>query len=636
MDIAVDSVAVLRRARSVLATEAAAIAAVESRVGAPLVAAVQTILNASGRVVVTGIGKSGHVGRKIAATLASTGTPAFFVHPAEASHGDMGMITADDVVIALSNSGEVAEVNALLTPIKRVGARIIAITGNENSTLGTEADITLDAGVSTEACPLGLAPTASTAAAMALGDALAMALLEARGFTAEDFARSHPGGSLGRRLLTHVRDVMRIGTAIPTVALDATVAQALFEITGKGMGMTAVVTPDGAVAGIFTDGDLRRCLPKVSDFSAAKVADFMTVKPVSIGPDELAVEALGKIIHRRSRSAIDALPELQYAGLTPGIFPFPEKVMHIGSLWGATISVEEIKGADTPGEAMEPAPKESPDDLDPEKVLLQFLSGDGMPEVKDKAVQSIASGHESGSAYLLKLAARRSLPLKARVAILDYLTRYAVNAQDKSMINKFYALRRSSAGDRQFVASIDLSLRLLGNAFGRAIATGGTVRYTRAVTTDGYEGLPKETDIITLKQKPYPEYSGADVRTNLKKALKYYHLDPAMAERMQRRVSELLNQPENRESPERNLIFAALGRLYPDKDFYVLKKQGQDAFAKPGYFTTTLRIVTASQRGKSWQIAALQRLWSLSYSEADLIRQIYLRDGKLLQQRMRL
>lgn len=292
MDIAVDSVAILRRARSVLATEAAAIAAVESRVGAALVAAVQTILKANGRVVVTGIGKSGHVGRKIAATLASTGTPAFFVHPAEASHGDMGMITADDVVIALSNSGEVAEVNALLTPIKRVGARIIAITGNENSTLGNEADITLDAGVSAEACPLGLAPTASTAAAMALGDALAMALLEARGFTAEDFARSHPGGSLGRRLLTHVRDVMRTGSAIPTVAADATVAQALFEITGKGMGMTAVVAADGAVAGIFTDGDLRRCLPKVSDFSAAKVADFMTVKPVSIGPDELAVEAV--------------------------------------------------------------------------------------------------------------------------------------------------------------------------------------------------------------------------------------------------------------------------------------------------------------------------------------------------------
>lgn len=299
MDIAVDSVAILRRARSVLATEAAAIAAVEARVGQAMVAAVQTILMARGRVVVTGIGKSGHVGRKLAATLASTGTPAFFVHPAEASHGDMGMITADDVVIALSNSGEVAEVNALLTPIKRVGAKIVAITGNEKSTLATEADIALDAGVSEEACPLGLAPTASTATAMALGDALAMALLEARGFTAEDFARSHPGGSLGRRLLTHVRDVMRTGSAIPTVGPDATLAQALFEITGKGMGMTAVVAADGALRGIFTDGDLRRCLPKVSDFNAAKVADFMTPQPVTIGPDELAVEAVSILEDKR-------------------------------------------------------------------------------------------------------------------------------------------------------------------------------------------------------------------------------------------------------------------------------------------------------------------------------------------------
>jgi len=228
MNIAVDTVAILRRARSVLSTEAAAIAAVEARLAADstaLVSAVQAILAASGRVVVTGIGKSGHVGRKLAATLASTGTPAFFVHPAEASHGDMGMIAAEDVVIALSNSGEVAEVNALLSPIKRVGARIIAITGNEQSTLATEADITLDARVAEEACPLGLAPTASTAAAMALGDALAMALLEARGFTAEDFARSHPGGSLGRKLLTHVRDVMRTGDAVPKVAPDATLAR---------------------------------------------------------------------------------------------------------------------------------------------------------------------------------------------------------------------------------------------------------------------------------------------------------------------------------------------------------------------------------------------------------------------------
>ena len=303
MNIAVDPVAILRRALSVLTTEAAAISAVGSRLsealGRPMVDAVQIILSAPGRVVVTGIGKSGHVGRKLAATLASTGTPAFFVHPAEASHGDMGMIAADDVVIALSNSGEVAEVNALLTPIKRVGAKIIAITGNEQSTLATEADVTLNAGVAEEACPLGLAPTASTAAAMALGDALAMALLEARGFTAEDFARSHPGGSLGRKLLTHVRDVMRTGEAIPTVPLEATLSQALFEITGKGMGMTAVLNPDGTLAGMFTDGDLRRCLPKVSDLNAAKVADFMTVNPITINPDELAVEAVSLLELKR-------------------------------------------------------------------------------------------------------------------------------------------------------------------------------------------------------------------------------------------------------------------------------------------------------------------------------------------------
>ena len=293
MNIAVDAVAILRRAKSVLATEASAIAAMEARLGQPMVDAVQTILAAKGRVVVTGIGKSGHVGRKLAATLASTGTPAFFVHPAEASHGDMGMIALDDVVIALSNSGEVAEVNALLTPIKRVGAKIISITGNEASTLATASDVALDARVAEEACPLGLAPTASTAAAMALGDALAMALLEARGFTAEDFARSHPGGSLGRRLLTHVRDVMRTGSAIPTVPLDATVSQALFEITGKGMGMTAVVNVGGTLVGVFTDGDLRRCLAKIGDFNAARVADFMTAHPVTIAPDALAVDAVG-------------------------------------------------------------------------------------------------------------------------------------------------------------------------------------------------------------------------------------------------------------------------------------------------------------------------------------------------------
>jgi arabinose-5-phosphate isomerase len=299
MNIAVDPVAIVRRARAVLSTEATAIAALDSRIGESLVAAVSLILNASGRVVVTGIGKSGHVGRKLAATLASTGTPAFFVHPAEASHGDLGMISPQDVVIALSNSGEVAELNTLLTPLKRVGAKLIAITGNENSTLAKEADIALDARVDEEACPLGLAPTASTAAAMALGDALAMALLEARGFTAEDFARSHPGGSLGRKLLTHVRDVMRVGDKLPIVTDDATVTQALFEITGKGMGMTAVIASDGALAGIFTDGDLRRCLPKLGNIETARVADFMTRTPLVIGADALAVDAVSLMEEKR-------------------------------------------------------------------------------------------------------------------------------------------------------------------------------------------------------------------------------------------------------------------------------------------------------------------------------------------------
>jgi arabinose-5-phosphate isomerase len=299
MNIAVDPVAIVRRARAVLSTEATAIAALDSRIGESLVAAVTLILNASGRVVVTGIGKSGHVGRKLAATLASTGTPAFFVHPAEASHGDLGMISPQDVVIALSNSGEVAELNTLLTPLKRVGAKLIAITGNENSTLAKEADIALDARVDEEACPLGLAPTASTAAAMALGDALAMALLEARGFTAEDFARSHPGGSLGRKLLTHVRDVMRVGDKLPIVKDDATVTQALFEITGKGMGMTAVIAGDGTLAGIFTDGDLRRCLPKLGNIETARVADVMTRTPLVIGADALAVDAVSLMEEQR-------------------------------------------------------------------------------------------------------------------------------------------------------------------------------------------------------------------------------------------------------------------------------------------------------------------------------------------------
>ena len=262
------------------------------RLGEPFVAAVVLILHCRGRVVVSGIGKSGHIARKLAATLASTGTPAFFVHPAEASHGDLGMITPDDVVVMLSNSGETDEL-VLLTPhLKRQGAKIIALTGNEHSSLAQAADVHLDAAVDAEACPLGLAPTASTTAALALGDALALALLDARGFSVEDFARSHPGGPLGRRLLTHVRDVMVSGTALPIVGVDATLAEAIVEMSGKGMGMTAVVDADGRVAGIFTDGDLRRCLDRVRDIADVKVADVMTRTPRTIGPDRLAIDCV--------------------------------------------------------------------------------------------------------------------------------------------------------------------------------------------------------------------------------------------------------------------------------------------------------------------------------------------------------
>jgi arabinose-5-phosphate isomerase len=282
----------LALARRVLATEAAAISALQERLGDDFLRAVQLVLDCRGRVVVSGIGKSGHIARKIASTLASTGTPAFFVHPAEAIHGDLGMITADDVFVALSNSGESGELLAIVPLIKRQGARLIALTGNRDSSLGHHADAHLDAGVDAEACPLGLAPTASTSAALAMGDALALALLDARGFSAEDFARSHPGGALGRKLLTHVRDVMRQGADIPQVPLDATLAAAVLEMTGKGLGLTVVVDAAGAAAGIFTDGDLRRSLDKVSDLRAVRVEPFMTRQPRRIDPDKLAVEAV--------------------------------------------------------------------------------------------------------------------------------------------------------------------------------------------------------------------------------------------------------------------------------------------------------------------------------------------------------
>jgi arabinose-5-phosphate isomerase len=278
--------------RDVLATEAAAIVALSERLGAQFLAAARALFDCRGRVVVTGIGKSGHIARKIAATLASTGTPAFFVHAAEASHGDLGMITAEDVVLLLSNSGETDELLTLLPHLKRQGARLIALTGNEQSSLAQSADVHLDASVDTEACPLGLAPTASTTAALALGDALALTLLDARGFSVEDFARAHPGGSLGRRLLTRVQDVMRSGADVPAVRVEATLADAVVEMSGKGMGMTAVVDAGRRVEGIFTDGDLRRCLARVRDFRTERVAGLMTRGPRTIGPERLAIDCV--------------------------------------------------------------------------------------------------------------------------------------------------------------------------------------------------------------------------------------------------------------------------------------------------------------------------------------------------------
>src|SRR5438874_1922571 len=288
----VESKRALSLGRDVLATEAAAISALSARLGAPFLAAARTLFDCRGRVVVTGIGKSGHIARKIAATLASTGTPAFFVHAAEASHGDLGMIAAEDVVILLSNSGETDELVSLLPHLKRQGARLIALTGNEDSSLAQAAHAHLDASVASEACPLGLAPTASTTAALALGDALALTLLDARGFSVADFARAHPGGSLGRKLLTRVADVMRSGAEVPSVGLTATLAETVIEMSSKGMGMTAVVDVQSRVEGIFTDGDLRRCLTRVGDFRAERVAGLMTREPRTIGPERLAIDCI--------------------------------------------------------------------------------------------------------------------------------------------------------------------------------------------------------------------------------------------------------------------------------------------------------------------------------------------------------
>jgi len=281
-----------------LGLERAGIAAVEaalldstSGLAAQFDAAVALVTRASGRLIVTGMGKSGHVGRKIAATLASTGTPAYFVHPGEASHGDLGMVTRDDVFLALSNSGNTEELMAIVPLIKRMGAALILMTGNAESALARLADIHLDARVEQEACPLNLAPTSSTTVSLAMGDALAVACLQSRGFGPEDFARSHPGGSLGRKLLTRVSDVMRRGNALPTVSATATMSEALEEMSRKGMGMTAVLNPQGKVLGIFTDGDLRRLIEREGDIRALTVTAGMTPNPRHISADALAVDA---------------------------------------------------------------------------------------------------------------------------------------------------------------------------------------------------------------------------------------------------------------------------------------------------------------------------------------------------------
>jgi arabinose-5-phosphate isomerase len=285
-----DNATLQQLGRAVIELEAEALTALVPRLNEDFARACRLILDNPGRVVVTGMGKSGHIGGKIAATLASTGTPAFFVHPGEAQHGDLGMIQPQDVVIAISNSGETGEILTILPIIKRMGAKLIALTGNPKSSLAQQADAHLDAGVAKEACPLNLAPTSSTTAALALGDALAVALLKTRNFTPEDFARSHPGGKLGRRLLLYVRDVMHSGARIPLVPDTASLREALLEMTGKGLGMTGVLDGAGKLAGIYTDGDLRRTLSKGADVYNAKISEVMTRNPKTCRADQLAAE----------------------------------------------------------------------------------------------------------------------------------------------------------------------------------------------------------------------------------------------------------------------------------------------------------------------------------------------------------
>jgi arabinose-5-phosphate isomerase len=315
-----NSDAIKSLARAVIDTETVAVARLNERIDEGFLEACRLMLACDGRVIVIGVGKSGHVGNKIAATLASTGTPAFFVHPAEASHGDLGMIKDSDVILALSNSGETDEVNVILPLIKRLGAKIISLTGNPASTLARHSDAHIDVSVEKEACPLGLAPTSSTTAAMVMGDALAVSLLETRGFTREDFARSHPAGQLGRRLLLHINEIMHTGDEIPSVTEDSTISQAIVEMTAKRLGMTAIVNAENRVTGVYTDGDLRRTLDAGLDPRSTPVTEVMTHGGRHIRPDALAEEAM----HMMQQFSIQGLLVIDDEGKLAGALNFQD------------------------------------------------------------------------------------------------------------------------------------------------------------------------------------------------------------------------------------------------------------------------------------------------------------------------
>jgi arabinose-5-phosphate isomerase len=319
------AISAITSAQRTIRMEAAAVAALEERIGEDFTRACELLLHVRGRIIVTGMGKSGHIARKIAATLASTGSPAFFVHPSEASHGDMGMITADDAVIALSNSGSVTEILTLLPLLKRLGIPLVSMTGNAQSPLGQSSDVHLNTGVETEACPLDLAPTSSTTTALVMGDALAIALLEARGFTADDFAFSHPGGTLGRQLLLKVQDVMKTGTDIPVVTEEVKLSEALLEISDKGMGMTTVVDKTGHLAGVFTDGDLRRALDTRTDINETSIGHLMSRGGKTIEADMLAAAAM-RIMEENE---ISSLVVLDKNGTLSGVLHLKD-LLHAG------------------------------------------------------------------------------------------------------------------------------------------------------------------------------------------------------------------------------------------------------------------------------------------------------------------